>query len=139
MVRINVVINIKKVQFFVFQEMKYILIKCEEVGNDCLIFCECGFFFGYNNLVVDMFGFGIMKQFEYLVFFDVIYVLQMFGGCVDFVGGWCVQVIDLVKVGFSQKFVGLFFEVYLDFEYVKCDGLCVLCLNKFEVFLFQFK
>lgn len=75
MVKIGVVINVKKVQFLVLCEMKYIICKCEEVGNDQVIFCEWGFSFGYNNLVVDMLGFGIMKEFGSLILFDVIYLL----------------------------------------------------------------
>lgn len=69
MARTGAVINIKKAQFLAPQEMKHILSKCVEAGNDQLILCERGSSFGYNNLVVDMLGFGIMKQFEYPVFF----------------------------------------------------------------------
>lgn len=61
------VINIKKAQFLAPQEMKHILHKCEEAGNDRLILCERGTSFGYNNLVVDMLGFSIMKEFGYPV------------------------------------------------------------------------
>lgn len=86
MARTNAVINIKKAQFLAPQEMKHILTKCEEAGNDRLILCERGSSFGYNNLVVDMLGFGIMKQFEYPVFFDVTHALQMPGGRADSAG-----------------------------------------------------
>ncbi|MFB0963538.1 MAG: 3-deoxy-8-phosphooctulonate synthase, partial [Pseudomonas sp.] len=68
MAKTNAVINIKKAQFLAPHEMKHILTKCEEAGNDQLILCERGSAFGYNNLVVDMLGFGIMKAFEYPVF-----------------------------------------------------------------------
>jgi len=80
MAKTGAVINIKKAQFLAPQEMKHILNKCVEAGNDQLILCERGSSFGYNNLVVDMLGFGIMKQFEYPVFFDVTHALQMPGG-----------------------------------------------------------
>lgn len=53
--------------------MCYIIGKLGEVGNDKVIFCECGSCFGYNNLVVDMFGMDVMKEYV-LVIFDVIYV-----------------------------------------------------------------
>ena len=94
MARTNAVINIKKAQFLAPQEMKHILTKCEEAGNDRLILCERGSSFGYNNLVVDMLGFGIMKQFEYPVFFDVTHALQMPGGRADSAGGRRAQVTD---------------------------------------------
>ena len=103
MARTNAVINIKKAQFLAPQEMKHILTKCEEAGNDRLILCERGSSFGYNNLVVDMLGFGIMKQFEYPVFFDVTHALQMPGGRADSAGGRRAQVTDLAKAGLSQK------------------------------------
>src|SRR3546814_2994087 len=64
----------------------HILRKCEEAGNDQLILCERGSSFGYNNPIVDMLGFGIMKQFEYPVFFDVTHALQMPGGRADSAG-----------------------------------------------------
>ena len=83
MAKTGAVINIKKAQFLAPQEMKHILNKCVEAGNDQLILCERGSSFGYNNLVVDMLGFGIMKQFEYPVFFDVTHALQMPGGRAD--------------------------------------------------------
>ena len=102
MAKTGAVINIKKAQFLAPQEMKHILKKCEEAGNDQLILCERGSSFGYNNLVVDMLGFGIMKQFEYPVFFDVTHALQMPGGRADSAGGRRAQVTDLAKAGLSQ-------------------------------------
>ncbi len=70
MAKTGAVINIKKAQFLAPHEMKHILTKCEEAGNDQLILCERGSAFGYNNLVVDMLGFSIMKEFGYPVIFD---------------------------------------------------------------------
>ncbi|VFT53919.1 2-dehydro-3-deoxyphosphooctonate aldolase [Pseudomonas aeruginosa] len=139
MARTNAVINIKKAQFLAPQEMKHILTKCEEAGNDRLILCERGSSFGYNNLVVDMLGFGIMKQFEYPVFFDVTHALQMPGGRADSAGGRRAQVTDLAKAGLSQKLAGLFLEAHPDPEHAKCDGPCALRLNKLEAFLSQLK
>jgi 2-dehydro-3-deoxyphosphooctonate aldolase (KDO 8-P synthase) len=103
MAKTGAVINIKKAQFLAPQEMKHILNKCVEAGNDQLILCERGSSFGYNNLVVDMLGFGIMKQFEYPVFFDVTHALQMPGGRADSAGGRRAQVTDLAKAGMSQS------------------------------------
>src|SRR5690554_1256202 len=135
----DAVINIKKAQFLAPQEMRHILTKCEEAGNDRLILCERGSSFGYNNLVVDMLGFGIMKQFEYPVFFDVTHSLQMPGGRSDSAGGRRAQVTDLAKAGMSQGLAGLFLEAHPDPDNAKCDGPCALRLDKLEPFLGQLK
>ncbi|PKM31175.1 MAG: 3-deoxy-8-phosphooctulonate synthase [Gammaproteobacteria bacterium HGW-Gammaproteobacteria-11] len=139
MAKTQAVINIKKAQFLAPQEMKHILTKCEEAGNDRLILCERGSSFGYNNLVVDMLGFGIMKQFEYPVFFDVTHALQMPGGRSDSAGGRRGQVTDLAKAGMSQGLAGLFLEAHPDPDNAKCDGPCALRLDKLEPFLSQLK
>ena len=139
MAKTGAVINIKKAQFLAPQEMKHILKKCEEAGNDQLILCERGSSFGYNNLVVDMLGFGIMKSFEYPVFFDVTHALQMPGGRADSAGGRRAQVTDLAKAGMSQGLAGLFLEAHPDPDNAKCDGPCALRLDKLEPFLTQLK
>ncbi|MCP1367520.1 3-deoxy-8-phosphooctulonate synthase, partial [Halomonas sp. BBD48] len=74
------VINVKKPQFVAPHEMHHIVAKCREAGNDRIILCERGSSFGYNNLVVDMLGFGEMKQTGYPVIFDVTHSLQRPGG-----------------------------------------------------------
>ena len=87
MAKTGAVINIKKAQFLAPREMQHILQKCQEAGNDQLMLCERGSSFGYNNLVVDMLGFSIMKEFAYPVIFDVTHALQMPGGRSDSAGG----------------------------------------------------
>ena len=137
MAKTGAIINIKKPQFLAPQEMKHILHKCEDAGNDQLILCERGSSFGYNNLVVDMLGFGIMKQFNYPVFFDVTHALQMPGGRADSAGGRRAQVADLGRAGLSQGIAGLFLEAHPDPDNAKCDGPCALRLNRLEQFLAQ--
>ena len=139
MAKTGAVINIKKAQFLAPQEMKHILTKCEEAGNDQLILCERGSSFGYNNLVVDMLGFGIMKQMKYPVFFDVTHALQMPGGRADSAGGRRAQVTELARAGLSQGLAGLFLEAHPDPDNAKCDGPCALRLDKLEPFLAQLK
>ena len=137
MARTGAIINIKKPQFLAPQEMKHILHKCEEAGNERLILCERGSSFGYNNLVVDMLGFGIMKQFGYPVFFDVTHALQMPGGRSDSAGGGRQQVAELGRAGISQGIAGLFLEAHPDPDNAKCDGPCALRLDRLEPFLTQ--
>ncbi|MBU6953668.1 3-deoxy-8-phosphooctulonate synthase [Hahella sp. HN01] len=132
-------VNIKKAQFLAPQEMKHILSKCEEAGNDQLILCERGSSFGYNNLVVDMLGFGIMKQFGYPVFFDVTHSLQMPGGLSSSAGGRREQVVQLARSGMAVGLAGLFLEAHPDPDVAKCDGPCALRLSQLEPFLAQMK
>lgn len=139
MAQTGAAINIKKAQFLAPREMKHILNKCVEAGNDRLILCERGSSFGYNNLVVDMLGFGIMKQLEYPVMFDVTHSLQMPGGLADAAGGRRQQVLELARAGMSQKIAGLFLEAHPDPNKAKCDGPCALPLAKLESFLSQVK
>ena len=133
------VINIKKPQFVSPPQMKNIVEKFAESGNTEVMLCDRGAQFGYDNLVVDMLGFGIMKQFNYPVFFDVTHALQMPGGRADSAGGRRGQVTDLAKAGMSQGLAGLFLEAHPDPDNAKCDGPCALRLDKLEPFLTQLK
>jgi 2-dehydro-3-deoxyphosphooctonate aldolase (KDO 8-P synthase) len=139
MAKTKAIINIKKAQFLAPKEMQHILAKCEEAGNDQLILCERGSSFGYNNLVVDMLGFGIMKEFGFPVFFDVTHSLQMPGGLPNAAGGRRAQVTELALAGMSQKLAGLFLEAHPVPEEAKCDGPCALRLSQLEGFLAQVK
>ncbi len=133
------VINIKKAQFLAPQEMKHILHKCEEAGNDRLILCERGSSFGYNNLVVDMLGFSVMKEFGYPVMFDATHALQMPGGRSDSADGRRALVAQLSRAGLSQGIAGLFLEAHPNPNEAKCDGPCALPLDKLEPYLAQMK
>lgn len=139
MAETGAVINIKKAQFLAPQEMKHILSKFNEGGNDKLILCERGSSFGYNNLVVDMLGFGVMKEFGYPILFDVTHALQQPGGRSDSAGGRRQQVTELARAGISQKIAGLFLEAHPDPDTAKCDGPCALRLNQLKPFLKQLK
>jgi len=133
------VINIKKAQFLSPHEMRHILHKCEQAGNERLILCERGSSFGYNNLVVDMLGFGLMKAFGYPLFFDVTHALQMPGAGENSAGGRRAQLVDLARAGISQGIAGLFLEAHPNPSEAKCDGSCALKLDLLEDFLSQLK
>lgn len=139
MAKTGAIINIKKAQFLAPQEMKHIMQKCNEAGNDQLILCERGSSFGYNNLVVDMLGFGEMKKFGYPVFFDVTHSLQMPGGLANAAGGRRAQVTELARAGMAVGLAGLFLEAHPEPENAKCDGPCALRLSQLEGFLTQIK
>ena len=83
MAKTGAVINIKKAQFLAPQEMRHILKKFEDAGNDRLLLCERGSSFGYNNLVVDMLGFSVMKKFGYPLLFDATHALVARNTCLS--------------------------------------------------------
>lgn len=139
MAKTGAVINIKKAQFLAPHEMKHILNKCEEAGNSNLILCERGSCYGYNNLIVDMLGFSIMKEFGYPVMFDATHALQMPGGRADSADGRRALAAQLSRAGISQGIAGLFLEAHPDPNVAKCDGPCALPLDKLEPYLAQMK
>jgi len=139
MAKTGAVINIKKAQFLAPQEMKHIIAKFGEAGNDRIILCERGSSFGYNNLVVDMLGFGIMKSMNVPVMFDVTHSLQMPGGRADSAGGRRAQVTELALAGMSQGLAGLFLEAHPNPDEALCDGPCALRLSQLEPFLERVK
>ena len=131
----NRAVNIKKAQFLAPQEMKNIVDKFEEQGNDRLMLCERGTMFGYNNLVVDMLGFSVMKNFSYPVLFDATHALQLPGGLAEAADGRRGSVTELSLAGLSQGLAGLFIEAHPNPESALCDGPCALRLDKLEPFL----
>lgn len=139
MARTGAAVNIKKAQFLAPQEMGHILAKFEQAGNERLMLCERGSSFGYNNLVVDMLGFSVMKQFGYPILFDVTHSLQIPGGLKTAAGGRRAQVTALARAGMSQGLAGLFLEAHPDPTQAKCDGPCALRLDRLDPFLQQVK
>ncbi|MBP6496172.1 MAG: 3-deoxy-8-phosphooctulonate synthase [Psychrobacter sp.] len=139
MAKTDAIINIKKAQFLAPHEMRHIVNKCLEGGNDKLILCERGSAFGYNNLVVDMLGFDTMKQMEIPVFFDVTHSLQQPGARSDSAGGRREQITTLARAGMATGIAGLFLEAHPNPETAKCDGPCALRMSQLEPFLRQLK
>ncbi|WP_323841742.1 MULTISPECIES: 3-deoxy-8-phosphooctulonate synthase [unclassified Moraxella] len=139
MAKTGAVINIKKAQFLAPHEMQHIINKCLEAGNDKVILCERGTSFGYNNLIVDMLGFDIMKAMNVPVFFDVTHALQEPGARIDSAGGRRHQITTLARAGMATGLAGLFLEAHPNPDEAKCDGPCALRLDQLEPFLMQLK
>lgn len=139
MAKTGAIINIKKAQFLAPHEMRHIINKCLEAGNDKIILCERGTSFGYNNLVVDMLGFDTMKQMDVPVFFDVTHSLQQPGARSDSAGGRREQITTLARAGMATGLAGLFLEAHPEPEVAKCDGPCALRMSQLEPFLTQLK
>lgn len=139
MAKTGAIINIKKAQFLAPHEMRHIINKCLEAGNDKIILCERGTSFGYNNLVVDMLGFDTMRQMDVPVFFDVTHSLQQPGARSDSAGGRREQITTLARAGMATGLAGLFLEAHPEPEVAKCDGPCALRMSQLEPFLSQLK
>ena len=141
MAETGAVINIKKPQFLSPEQMRNIVDKFRECGNEQLLICERGTNFGYDNLVVDMLGFGVMKRTcdDLPLIFDVTHALQCRdpGGAAS--GGRRSQVVDLAKAGMAVGLAGLFLEAHPDPNQARCDGPSALPLDLLEPFLSQVK
>lgn len=135
------VVNIKKPQFLSPSQVAHIVEKFREAGNEQVLLCERGSSFGYDNLVVDMLGFGVMKKStrDLPIIFDVTHALQQreSGGAAS--GGRRQQVVDLARAGMAVGLGGLFLEAHPDPDRAKCDGPSALPLDKLEPFLRQVK
>jgi len=134
--RTGAVINVKKPQFLAPQEMKHIINKCREAGNDRVVLCERGTSFGYNNLVVDMLGMDDMKPLAPVVF-DATHALQRPGGRHDSAGGRRAQATELARSGIALGIAGLFVEAHPDPDKALCDGPCALPLSALRSYLEQ--
>ncbi|MGL4735034.1 MAG: 3-deoxy-8-phosphooctulonate synthase [Enterovibrio sp.] len=141
MAKTNAVINVKKPQFMSPDQVGNIVDKFAECGNDKVILCERGSCHGYDNLVVDMLGFGVMKKASQgsPIIFDVTHALQMreAGGAQS--GGRRAQTVELAKAGLATKIAGLFIEAHPDPKTAKCDGPSAFPLAQLEPFLNQMK
>ena len=135
------VINVKKPQFLSPSQMKNIVEKFAEAGNQQVILCERGSQFGYDNLVVDMLGFGVMKQTcdNAPIIFDVTHSLQQRESGSAASGGRRAQVLDLALAGMATRLAGLFLESHANPNQAKCDGASALPLNLLEDFLIRVK
>ena len=135
------VINIKKPQFLSPTQMKNIVEKFNEAGNNQLMLCERGSNYGYDNLVVDMLGFGVMKKTCHNIplIFDVTHSLQTRDSGSRASGGRRSQVVDLAQAGMATGLAGLFLEAHAEPEHAKCDGPSALPLHLLEPFLTRVK
>lgn len=135
------VINVKKPQFLSPSQMANVVEKLGECGNSRILLCERGSNFGYDNLVVDMLGFGVMKRVcnNAPLIFDVTHALQCRdpGGAAS--GGRRAQVADLARAGMAVGLAGLFLEAHPEPDKALCDGPSALPLDRLEPFLAQVK
>jgi 2-dehydro-3-deoxyphosphooctonate aldolase (KDO 8-P synthase) len=134
-------VNIKKPQFLSPTQIKHIVSKIREAGNENIILCERGSQFGYDNLVVDMLGFREMIESTggLPAIFDVTHSLQRRDAGSVASGGRRRQVAVLARSGMALGLAGLFLEAHRDPDHARCDGPSALPLSALEPFLAQIK
>ncbi|MEN8777767.1 3-deoxy-8-phosphooctulonate synthase [Glaciecola sp. HTCC2999] len=138
MAKTGAVINVKKPQFLAAHEMRHIINKFAEAGNEQILLCERGSCYGYNNLVVDMLAMDEMKT-QAPVIFDATHALQKPGGRESSADGRRAQAAQLARSGMALGIAGLFIEAHPNPNEAKCDGPCALALDKLAPYLTQMK
>ena len=135
------IINIKKPQFLSPEQIINIVEKFRAFGNERLLLCERGVCHGYDNLVVDMLGFSVMREVSggLPLIFDVTHSLQRRDPFSGHSGGRRQQVVELARAGLAVGIAGLFLEGHPKPDKAKCDGPSALPLDKLEPFLVQMK
>jgi 2-dehydro-3-deoxyphosphooctonate aldolase (KDO 8-P synthase) len=126
------VVNIKKGQFLSPQEIGNAAAKVASTGNEKIILTERGTSFGYQNLVVDMRSFSIMRKFGYPVVFDVTHSVQLPGGEGKASGGRPEFIEPLARAGTAVGIDGVFLEVHDDPAKALSDGTNALPLDQFR-------
>lgn len=137
----GLVVNVKKPQFISPTQIGNVVYKFKKLGNYRIILCERGSNFGYDNLIVDMLSFRIMKEISggCPVIFDVTHSLQtrhLFSISSD---GRRIQIGELARAGIAVGIAGIFVETHPDPQNAKCDGPSALPLTKLKPFLSQIK
>ena len=130
-------INIKKPQFMSPNQIKNIVDKCTEAGNLEVMLCERGTNFGYDNLVVDMLGFQVMKNAtdNLPIIFDVTHSLQCRDPLSSVSGGRRSQLVELACAAMATGLAGLFLEAHPDPDNARCAGPSALPLHLLKPFL----
>jgi 2-dehydro-3-deoxyphosphooctonate aldolase (KDO 8-P synthase) len=116
------VVNVKKGQFLAPWDMKNVAGKLAASGNENIILTERGVSFGYNNLVVDMRSFPVMRASGYPVVFDATHSVQLPGGQGESSGGQREFVEYLSRAAVATGIDGIFMEVHEDPDKALCDG-----------------
>jgi 2-dehydro-3-deoxyphosphooctonate aldolase (KDO 8-P synthase) len=115
-------VNVKKGQFVAPRDMRNVVDKILSKGNESILLTERGATFGYNNLVVDMRGLAIMREFGYPVVFDATHSVQLPGGAGDRSGGERRYVQGLARAAVAFGVDALFMEMHEDPDRTLADG-----------------
>jgi 2-dehydro-3-deoxyphosphooctonate aldolase (KDO 8-P synthase) len=132
-------VNVKKGQFLAPWDAKNIVEKLQAAGGEKVLLTERGASFGYNNLVVDLRSFPIMRSFGVPVVFDVTHSLQLPGGLGKATGGQAEYIEHFARAGVACGVDAVFMEVHDNPAKAPSDGPNQLPLNRLEKLLFKLK
>lgn len=133
----HVVVNLKKGQFVSPWDMENAVRKVKSSGNKKLLLTERGTMFGYNNLVVDMRSFPVLRGLGCPVVYDATHSVQLPGGAGGSSGGQREFIPPLVRAAAAAGIDGLFMEVHPDPDKALCDGPNSMPLAQIEAVLKQ--
>ena len=131
------VVNLKKGQFLAPRDIRHAVDKVTGSGNARVFVTERGFSFGYNNLVVDMRAFPMMRELGLPVVFDVTHSLQLPGGGDGVTAGLAQYIDPLARAGVGAGVDGVFLEVHEEPAKAKSDAQNALALDKLAPLLDQ--
>ena len=130
--RTGAVVNIKKGQFLAPNDMRHAIAKVTGEGNHSVLVTERGVSFGYNNLVVDMRSFPMLRELGYPVVFDVTHSLQLPGGGDGVTGGLAEYIEPMASAGVAAGVDAVFMEVHEEPSRAKSDAANALRLEHLE-------
>ena len=125
-------VNVKKGQFLAPKDMRHVIAKITATGNQSVLVTERGVSFGYNNLVVDMRAFPMLRELGYPVIFDVTHSLQLPGAGDGVTAGLAEYIEPLASAGVAAGVDGVFMEVHEEPAKAKSDAANALRLDMLE-------
>ena len=133
------IVNWKKGQFVAPRDVEHALNKMVSTGNERIIVTERGYMFGYNNMVVDMRGFPIMKQFGYPVVIDATHSIQLPSGAGGKSSGERQFVAPIAQASVAAGADGVFMETHADPSIALCDGPNMIPMDRIGALLARLK
>jgi 2-dehydro-3-deoxyphosphooctonate aldolase (KDO 8-P synthase) len=137
--RTGKVVNVKKGQFLAPRDMRHVIAKATATGNESVLVTERGVSFGYNNLVVDMRSFPMLRELGYPVIFDVTHSLQLPGAGDGVTAGLSEYIEPLASAGVAAGIDGVFMEVHENPAKAKSDAANALRLDLLEPLILKLK
>jgi 2-dehydro-3-deoxyphosphooctonate aldolase (KDO 8-P synthase) len=132
-------VNVKKAQFLAPKDMRHVIAKITSAGNESVLVTERGVSFGYNNLVVDMRAFPMLRELGYPVIFDVTHSLQLPGAGDGVTSGLAEYIEPLASAGVAAGVDGVFLEVHEAPARAKSDAANTLRLDLLEPLMAKLK
>jgi 2-dehydro-3-deoxyphosphooctonate aldolase (KDO 8-P synthase) len=133
--RTGKVVNVKKGQFLAPRDMRHVVAKIAAAGNDAVLITERGVSFGYNNLVVDVRAFPMLRELGYPVVFDVTHSLQLPGAGDGVTAGLAEYIEPLASAGVAAGIDAVFMEVHEEPARARSDAANALRLDQLEALM----